>query len=68
MNVLKKIAIKFGKKGLNLSHGDPCGLQTLKMMQEGDVADVGSNPDEINNTIRCNCSFNNGKICHITDM
>ncbi|XP_056849326.1 probable LRR receptor-like serine/threonine-protein kinase At1g29720 isoform X2 [Raphanus sativus] len=65
LNALEKIATTLGIKGLNLSNGDPCSLGTLKMRQDVDGA---SNPENRNSTIRCDCSFNNSRICHITSI
>ncbi|KAL1205157.1 putative LRR receptor-like serine/threonine-protein kinase [Cardamine amara subsp. amara] len=57
---LTKIATTLGIKSLNLSSGDPCHLGTLKF-------DIVLKP-EMNNTIGCDCSFNNNKTCHITEL
>ncbi|KAG2318958.1 hypothetical protein Bca52824_012171 [Brassica carinata] len=64
LNALEKIATTLGIKGLNLSDGDPCNLGTLKMMHVDGV----SNPENRNSTIRCDCTFNNSRICHITSI
>lgn len=64
VNVLEKIATTLGIEGLDLSYRDPCDLGALKMMQEVDVV---SNLEKRNNTIYCDCSFNNNT-CHITTM
>ncbi|XP_019094625.1 PREDICTED: probable LRR receptor-like serine/threonine-protein kinase At1g29720 [Camelina sativa] len=61
---LEEIATTLGIKRLNLSYGDPCRLRTLKIIQE---ADIVWNP-VMNNTILCDCSFNNNTICHITAL
>ncbi|VVA92986.1 unnamed protein product [Arabis nemorensis] len=65
LKALEKIGTTLGIKGLNLSYEDPCISGTLKMIPE--VA-VVSNPEIRNSTIRCNCSFNNNTICHITSI
>ncbi|KFK44801.1 hypothetical protein AALP_AA1G304900 [Arabis alpina] len=62
---LEKIGTTLGIKGLDLSYEDPCISGTLKMIPE--VA-VVSNPEIRNNTIRCDCSYNNDTICHITSI
>nr|VDD36520.1 unnamed protein product [Brassica oleracea] len=62
LNALKKIATTLGINGLDLSSGDPCYLASLKMIPE--VAIV-SNPELRNNTIVCDCSFNNNTTCRI---
>uniref|UniRef100_A0A1J3CRM6 non-specific serine/threonine protein kinase n=1 Tax=Noccaea caerulescens TaxID=107243 RepID=A0A1J3CRM6_NOCCA len=64
LNVLEKIATTLGIEGLDLSYRDPCDLGALKMMQEVDVV---SNLEKRNNTIYCDCSFNNNT-CHITTI
>ena len=64
MNALEKIATALGIKRVNLSHEDPCSSGTLMITQQVDFV---WNP-EVNNTIACNCSFNNNTICHITEL
>ncbi|CAH2034360.1 unnamed protein product [Thlaspi arvense] len=59
-NALGKIATTLGIKRLDLSAGDPCLLKTLRI---GGVW----NPD-VNNTIACDCTFNNNTTCHITEL
>ncbi|CAN7049634.1 unnamed protein product [Brassica rapa subsp. trilocularis] len=65
LNALKKIATTLGINGLDLSSGDPCYLGSLKMIPE--VAIV-SNPELRNNTIDCDCSFNNNTTCRIINI
>ncbi|XP_048619588.1 probable LRR receptor-like serine/threonine-protein kinase At1g29720 isoform X2 [Brassica napus] len=65
LNALKKIATTLGINGLNLSYGDPCHLGYLKMIPE--VAIV-SNRELRNNTIDCDCSFNNNTTCRIINI
>ncbi|KAH0923832.1 hypothetical protein HID58_023850, partial [Brassica napus] len=65
LNALKKIATTLGIKGLDLSSGDPCYLGLLKMIPE--VAIV-SNPELRNNTIDCDCRFNNNTTCRIINI
>ncbi|XP_048626921.1 probable LRR receptor-like serine/threonine-protein kinase At1g29720 isoform X4 [Brassica napus] len=65
LNALKKIATTLGINGLDLSSGDPCYLGYLKMIPE--VAIV-SNPELRNNTIDCDCSFNNNTTCRIINI
>ncbi|CAF1969564.1 unnamed protein product [Brassica napus] len=65
LNALKKIATTLGINGLDLSSGDPCYLASLKMIPE--VAIV-SNPELRNNTIVCDCSFNNNTTCRIINI
>ncbi|CAH2034358.1 unnamed protein product [Thlaspi arvense] len=62
LTALGEIATTLGIKRLNLSAGDPCRLETLTIIQQ-----VGfvSNP-EGNNTIGCDCTFNNNMTCHVT--
>ncbi|KAF3596397.1 hypothetical protein DY000_02023125, partial [Brassica cretica] len=64
-NALKKIATTLGINGLDLSFGDPCHLGYLKMIPE--VAIV-SNRELRNNTIDCDCSFNNNTTCRIINI
>ncbi|VVA92984.1 unnamed protein product [Arabis nemorensis] len=64
LNALKEIATTLGIKGLNLSYGDPCNIRTLKITQKVDFV----HNTDINNTILCDCSFNNNTICHITEI
>ncbi|EOA39560.1 hypothetical protein CARUB_v10008178mg [Capsella rubella] len=61
---LEEIATTLGIKRLNLSYEDPCRLKTLMIIQEVGIV---WNPG-MNNTIVCDCSFNNNKTCHITDL
>ncbi|KFK44798.1 hypothetical protein AALP_AA1G304700 [Arabis alpina] len=64
LNALKVIATALGIKRLNLSYGDPCILKTLKITHKiGFVLNSDSN-----NTVLCDCSFNNNTICHITEI
>ncbi|KAL0759756.1 hypothetical protein Bca101_075906 [Brassica carinata] len=60
LNALGEIATTLGIKRLNLSDGDPCFSRTLNI---GGVVS-----DETNNTIACDCSFNNNMTCHITEL
>ncbi|XP_023633104.1 probable LRR receptor-like serine/threonine-protein kinase At1g29720 isoform X2 [Capsella rubella] len=60
LNALEEIATTLGIKRLNLSYGDPCHLRTLKI----DVVWKS----EMNNTIGCDCSFDNNMTCHITEL
>ncbi|KFK44804.1 hypothetical protein AALP_AA1G305000 [Arabis alpina] len=64
LNALKEIATTFGIKRLNLSYVDPCNSGTLMIIQEVDFV---LNPNT-NNTILCDCTFNNNTICHITKL
>jgi hypothetical protein len=64
LNALKEIATTLGIKRLNLRDEDPCSSKTLKIIQEVDFV-----PNlDINNTIGCDCSFNNNTICRITEL
>ncbi|CAF2166104.1 probable LRR receptor-like serine/threonine-protein kinase At1g29720 isoform X4 [Brassica napus] len=62
LNALKEIATTLGIKRLNLSAGDPCKIRTLMIIQE--KQDVLLNSAK-NNSIVCDCSFNNNMTCHI---
>ncbi|KAJ0255091.1 Serine-threonine/tyrosine-protein kinase [Hirschfeldia incana] len=62
LNALKEIATTLGIKRLNLSAGDPCSIRTLMIVQE--KQDVLLNSAK-NNSIVCDCSFNNNMTCHI---
>ncbi|KAF8096358.1 hypothetical protein N665_0311s0011 [Sinapis alba] len=62
LNALKEIATTLGIKRLNLSAGDPCNIRTLMIIPE--KHDVFSNSAK-NNSIVCDCSFNNNMTCHI---
>ncbi|CDY26317.1 BnaA09g26680D [Brassica napus] len=64
LNALEKIATTLGIKRVNLSHEDPCSSGTLMITQQVDFV---WNP-EVNNTIACDCSFNNNTTCHITEL
>ncbi|XP_056841636.1 probable LRR receptor-like serine/threonine-protein kinase At1g29720 isoform X2 [Raphanus sativus] len=64
LNSLEKVATTLGIKRVNLSYEDPCSLGTLMITQQVDSV---WNP-EVNNTIACDCSFNNKTICHITEL
>ncbi|KFK44805.1 hypothetical protein AALP_AA1G305100 [Arabis alpina] len=64
LNALKEIATTLGIKRLDLSDGNPCSLGKLKIIQKVKV--VGNL--DMNNTIRCDCSLNYNKTCHITDL
>ncbi|KAF8089095.1 hypothetical protein N665_0518s0021 [Sinapis alba] len=61
LNSLEKIATILGIKRVKLSNEDPCSSGTLMITQQV------WNP-EVNNTIGCDCNFNNNKICHITEL
>lgn len=60
VEALKDITKTLGVKYLDLSE-DPCFTKTLvitkSVLMEGQ-----------NSTIRCNCSFNNNRTCHITHL
>ncbi|KAG2325275.1 hypothetical protein Bca52824_008003 [Brassica carinata] len=62
LSALKEIATTLGIKRLNLSAGDPCNIRTLMFKQE--KQDVFPNSAK-NNSIVCDCSFNNNMTCHI---
>uniref|UniRef100_A0A0D3CSX3 Leucine-rich repeat-containing N-terminal plant-type domain-containing protein n=1 Tax=Brassica oleracea var. oleracea TaxID=109376 RepID=A0A0D3CSX3_BRAOL len=62
LNALKEIATTLGIKRLNLSAEDPCNIRTLMIIQE--KQDVLLNSAK-NNSIVCDCSFNNNMTCHI---
>ncbi|KAL1205158.1 putative LRR receptor-like serine/threonine-protein kinase [Cardamine amara subsp. amara] len=62
LKALEEIATTLGIKRLNLNE-DPCRLKTLTIQE----VDFVLNPD-MNNTILCDCSFNNNMTCHITDL
>ncbi|CAH8332541.1 unnamed protein product [Eruca vesicaria subsp. sativa] len=64
LNALEKIATTLGIKRVNLSYEDPCSLGTLMITQQFDFV-LNS---EVNNTVACDCSFNNKTICHITEL
>ncbi|CAH8352517.1 unnamed protein product [Eruca vesicaria subsp. sativa] len=59
LKALGEIATTLGIKRLNLSDGDPCLSRTLN---------IGVVSSEMNNTIACDCSFNNNMTCHITEL
>ncbi|CAH8298907.1 unnamed protein product [Eruca vesicaria subsp. sativa] len=59
LNALGEIATTLGIKRLNLSDRDPCLSRTLN---------IGAVSNEMNNTIACDCSFNNNMTCHITEL
>ena len=65
VNALKEIATTLGIKRLNLSAEDPCNIRTLMIIQE--KQDVLLNSAK-NNSIVCDCSFNNNMTCHIKVM
>ncbi|CAA7028274.1 unnamed protein product [Microthlaspi erraticum] len=60
VKALGEIANTLGIKNLNLRYGDPCQLESLKI-------DDDQNPDSTN-SITCDCSFNNKRTCHITEL
>ncbi|CDY35292.1 BnaC03g59310D [Brassica napus] len=62
VHALEEIAITLGIKRVNLSYKDPCGSRSLMVIKQ-----VDWNP-EVNNTIACDCSFNNNMTCHITEL
>ncbi|KAF8098605.1 hypothetical protein N665_0263s0034 [Sinapis alba] len=64
LNVLEEIAITLGIKRLNVSYKDPCLLRNLTIINES-----GFNwSPKMNNTIVCDCNFNNSMTCHITEL
>ena len=62
VHALEEIATTLGIKRVNLSYKDPCGSRSLMIIKQ-----VDWNP-EVNNTIACDCSFNNNMTCHITEL
>ncbi|CAH8355426.1 unnamed protein product [Eruca vesicaria subsp. sativa] len=50
---------------VNLRDKDPCISKSLMIIQQVDIL---WNPGEVNNTIACDCSFNNNMTCHITEL
>ncbi|CDY37154.1 BnaA02g24730D [Brassica napus] len=61
LKALEEIASTLGIPKLNLLYvyGDPCYMKKLNI----DVANPGSE-----NIIACDCSFNNSRTCHITEL
>nr|VDC98082.1 unnamed protein product [Brassica oleracea] len=62
VHALEEIATTLGIKRVNLSYKDPCDSRSLMIIKQ-----VDWNP-EVNNTIACDCSFNNNMTCHITEL
>ncbi|XP_013626469.1 PREDICTED: probable LRR receptor-like serine/threonine-protein kinase At1g29720 isoform X1 [Brassica oleracea var. oleracea] len=62
LHALEEIATTLGIKRVNLSYKDPCDSRSLMIIKQ-----VDWNP-EVNNTIACDCSFNNNMTCHITEL
>ncbi|KAF8105747.1 hypothetical protein N665_0156s0001 [Sinapis alba] len=60
LKALGEIANTLGIKTLNLRNEDPCHLGILKF-------DDAQNP-ESTNSITCDCTFNDGTTCHITEL
>ncbi|KAJ4869814.1 putative LRR receptor-like serine/threonine-protein kinase [Raphanus sativus] len=53
LHALEEIATTLGIKRVNLSYKDPCSSQSLMIIKQDDWN------LEVNNTIACDCSFNN---------
>ena len=62
VHALEEIATTLGIKRVNLSYKDPCDSQSLMIIKQAD------RNLEVNNTIACDCSFNNNMTCHITEL
>ncbi|KAF3513251.1 hypothetical protein F2Q69_00008350 [Brassica cretica] len=62
LHALEEIATTLGIKRVNLSYKDPCDSQSLMIIKQAD------RNLEVNNTIACDCSFNNNMTCHITEL
>ncbi|XP_033132861.1 probable LRR receptor-like serine/threonine-protein kinase At1g29720 isoform X5 [Brassica rapa] len=62
LHALGEIATTLGIKRVNLSYKDPCVSQSLMIIKQVDWNPV------LNNTIACDCSFNNNMTCHITEL
>ncbi|KAH0915930.1 hypothetical protein HID58_030376 [Brassica napus] len=62
VHALGEIATTLGIKRVNLSYKDPCVSQSLMIIKQVDWNPV------LNNTIACDCSFNNNMTCHITEL
>ncbi|CAH2034368.1 unnamed protein product [Thlaspi arvense] len=60
LNALEDIATTLGIKRFNLSYKDPCHSRSL-------MIEFVPNP-EMNNTITCDCTHNNRRTCHITEL
>ncbi|CAN6804796.1 unnamed protein product [Brassica oleracea] len=60
LKALEEIASTLGITKLNLGYGDPCDIKKLKI-------DVSQDPGS-ENIIACDCSFNNSRTCHITEL
>nr|VDC97053.1 unnamed protein product [Brassica rapa] len=60
VKALEEIASTLGITKLNLGYGDPCDIKKLKI-------DVSQDPGS-ENIIACDCSFNNSRTCHITEL
>lgn len=58
-SIFKKWNIKANTQQWNIS-GDPCSGAAI------DSTNI--NDGEFNPLIKCNCTFNNGTLCHITQL